>query len=139
MFPFQCLAILNRVELSVEGVRERLELEESASQPSRSTSRTGHIPQSSRRRKGPVFLPSEHDELPPDIAFMVMIHPLTVTKSPSNAVTSLLRAIPLLFAHSTSQSLTARSSPPAKTIPSRGYGIYSRAKRLGGYVVTAGR
>ncbi|KAI1797515.1 WD40 repeat-like protein [Ganoderma leucocontextum] len=54
----------------LEGVRERLELEESTSQPSRSASRTGHIPPSSRRRKGPVFLPSEHDELPPGVAFM---------------------------------------------------------------------
>lgn len=26
---------------------------------------------SSRRRKGPAFLPSEHDELPPGVAFMV--------------------------------------------------------------------
>ncbi|ORX34641.1 WD40-repeat-containing domain protein [Kockovaella imperatae] len=27
---------------------------------------------SSRRRKGPAFLPSEHDELPPNVAFMTM-------------------------------------------------------------------
>lgn len=26
---------------------------------------------SSRRRRGPAFLPSEHDELPPGVAFMV--------------------------------------------------------------------
>ncbi|TBU46555.1 WD40 repeat-like protein [Dichomitus squalens] len=54
----------------LEGVRERIEVEESALQPSRSVSRTGHIAASSRRRKGPAFLPSEHDELPPGIAFM---------------------------------------------------------------------
>jgi len=32
---------------------------------------------SSRRRKGPAFLPSEHDELPSGVAFMVraLIHP----------------------------------------------------------------
>ncbi|KAI0666271.1 WD40 repeat-like protein [Trametes maxima] len=54
----------------LQGVRERLELEESASQPSRSHSRTAHLPPSSRRRKGPAFLPSEHDELPPGVAFM---------------------------------------------------------------------
>ncbi|KAI0638999.1 WD40 repeat-like protein [Trametes polyzona] len=54
----------------LEGVRERLELEESASQPSRSQSRTAHLTLSSRRRKGPAFLPSEHDELPPGVAFM---------------------------------------------------------------------
>ncbi|KAI0719147.1 WD40 repeat-like protein [Cerioporus squamosus] len=54
----------------LEGVRERLELEESASQPARSLSRSAHLPPSSRRRKGPAFLPSEHDELPPGMAFM---------------------------------------------------------------------
>ncbi|RPD58410.1 WD40 repeat-like protein [Lentinus tigrinus ALCF2SS1-6] len=54
----------------LEGVRERLELEESASQPARSLSRSAHLPPSSRRRKGPAFLPSEHDDLPPGVAFM---------------------------------------------------------------------
>jgi division protein 1 len=28
---------------------------------------------SSRRRRGPAFLPSEHDELPKDVAFMVSV------------------------------------------------------------------
>ncbi|KAL1952286.1 hypothetical protein VTO73DRAFT_1435 [Trametes versicolor] len=56
----------------LEGVRERLELEESASQPSRSQSRAAQATLSSRRRKGPAFLPSEHDELPPGVAFMVL-------------------------------------------------------------------
>ncbi|KAI0735570.1 WD40-repeat-containing domain protein [Earliella scabrosa] len=54
----------------LEGVRERLELEESTTQPARSLSRGAHLPPSSRRRKGPAFLPSEHDELPPGVAFM---------------------------------------------------------------------
>ncbi|PCH33260.1 WD40 repeat-like protein [Wolfiporia cocos MD-104 SS10] len=46
----------------LEGVKERLELEESRS---RTRGDTSHAPHSSRRRKGPAFLPSEHDELPP--------------------------------------------------------------------------
>ncbi|CDO70898.1 hypothetical protein BN946_scf184829.g6 [Trametes cinnabarina] len=54
----------------LEGVRERLEMEEAASQPARSRSRPSNLPPSSRRRKGPAFLPSEHDELPPGVAFM---------------------------------------------------------------------
>ncbi|ORY34344.1 putative peripheral protein of the cytosolic face of the mitochondrial outer membrane [Naematelia encephala] len=36
--------------------------------PSSATS----APKSSRRRKGPAFLPSEHDELPPGVAFMTL-------------------------------------------------------------------
>lgn len=36
----------------VEGVRERLEMEEAASQPARSRSRPSNLPPSSRRRKG---------------------------------------------------------------------------------------
>ncbi|KAI0762606.1 WD40 repeat-like protein [Fomes fomentarius] len=61
----------------LEGVRERLELEESASQPARSLSRGAHLPPSTRRRKGPAFLPSEHDELPPGMAFMSLESHLT--------------------------------------------------------------
>ncbi|KAL6300251.1 WD40-repeat-containing domain protein [Sparassis latifolia] len=49
----------------LEGVRERLELEESTSRGARSPAHANHVSQSSRRRKGPMFLPSEHDELPP--------------------------------------------------------------------------
>ncbi|CAL1696629.1 unnamed protein product [Somion occarium] len=54
----------------LEGVKERLELEESTSRPPKSPTQQAHLPQSSRRRKGPAFLPSEHDELPPGVAFM---------------------------------------------------------------------
>ncbi|KAK7694214.1 hypothetical protein QCA50_001394 [Cerrena zonata] len=63
----------------LEGVKERLELEESTSRPPKSPSQA-HLPQSSRRRKGPAFLPSEHDELPPGVAFMSLtghVAPLT--------------------------------------------------------------
>jgi division protein 1 len=35
------------------------------------TSAAGTSSRSSRRRKGPAFLPSEHDELPSGVAFMV--------------------------------------------------------------------
>ncbi|KAI0935858.1 hypothetical protein AcV5_004161 [Taiwanofungus camphoratus] len=55
----------------LEGVKERLELEESTSR-TRSPAHANHVLQSSRRRKGPAFLPSEHDELPPGVAFMTL-------------------------------------------------------------------
>ncbi|KAH9923003.1 WD40-repeat-containing domain protein [Amylocystis lapponica] len=55
----------------LDGVRERLEVEESRSRASRSPAQANHV-QSSRRRKGPAFLPSEHDELPPGVAFMTL-------------------------------------------------------------------
>ena len=56
----------------VEGVRERKAVEESNG-PAKG------VDKSSRRRKGPVFLPSEHDDLPPGVAF------LTLAASSSNA------------------------------------------------------
>ncbi|KAH8111514.1 WD40 repeat-like protein [Phellopilus nigrolimitatus] len=49
----------------LEGVRERVDFEESVTSARR-------IDQSSRRRKGPAFLPSEHDELPPGVAFLTL-------------------------------------------------------------------
>ncbi|KAI0307444.1 WD40-repeat-containing domain protein [Multifurca ochricompacta] len=49
-------------------VQERLELE--TSQNNQSGSIHPSLMASSRRRKGPAFLPSEHDELPPGVAFM---------------------------------------------------------------------
>ncbi|KAF9072680.1 WD40-repeat-containing domain protein [Rhodocollybia butyracea] len=61
----------------LEGVKERLEFEQSSSNrvPQSSSNRipqSFQIPHSSRRRKGPAFLPSEHDELPPGVAFMTL-------------------------------------------------------------------
>ncbi|TFK57514.1 WD40 repeat-like protein [Heliocybe sulcata] len=56
------------LEDELEGVREQLEVQASARGGSQRPSSMG--PQSSRRRKGPVFLPSEHDDLPPGVAFM---------------------------------------------------------------------
>ncbi|KAF7986202.1 hypothetical protein HWV62_38626 [Athelia sp. TMB] len=56
----------------LEGVKERLEFEESSSRPpkAKAAALSTHIHQPSRRRKGPAFLPSEHNELPPGVAFM---------------------------------------------------------------------
>ncbi|KZV77449.1 WD40 repeat-like protein [Peniophora sp. CONT] len=52
----------------LEMVKEQLNVEESRTRKGKSTS-APHM-QSSRRRKGPAFLPSEHDDLPPGVAFM---------------------------------------------------------------------
>ncbi|KAF8845485.1 WD40 repeat-like protein [Paxillus ammoniavirescens] len=61
----------------LEGVRERLEFEDLASKHHKlPTAQAPHVAPS-RRRKGPVFLPSEHDELPPAIAFMTLESHLT--------------------------------------------------------------
>ncbi|KAL4259449.1 Trp-Asp repeat-containing protein [Pleurotus pulmonarius] len=56
----------------LEGVGERLEFEESSHKPQKASAQPLQLPQSSRRRKGPAFLPSEHDELPPGVAFMTL-------------------------------------------------------------------
>ncbi|KAF5392637.1 hypothetical protein D9757_002135 [Collybiopsis confluens] len=63
----------------LEGVKERLEFEQPSSTRA---SQSFQMPQSSRRRKGPAFLPSEHNELPPGIAFMTLDH----HTSPLNAL-----------------------------------------------------
>ncbi|KAF9234970.1 WD40-repeat-containing domain protein [Melanogaster broomeanus] len=60
----------------LEGVRERLQFEDQASNHRVTTAQVPHVAPS-RRRKGPVFLPSEHDELPPAIAFMTLESHLT--------------------------------------------------------------
>jgi division protein 1 len=69
-------AIYTFLYFIVEGVKERLEYEESSSRhptaKTKAPAQFNHIHQSSRRRKGPAFLPSEHDELPPGVAFMVI-------------------------------------------------------------------
>ena len=58
--------------ITVEGVKERAKFEQSSNSQSKPES-SMHLPQTTRRRRGPSFLPSEHDELPPGIAFMVAI------------------------------------------------------------------
>ncbi|KAG2049827.1 WD40 repeat-like protein [Suillus hirtellus] len=62
----------------LEGVQERIEFEEAAFRQSGNT-KTAPAPHvaPSRRRRGPVFLPSEHDELPPGVAFMTLESHLT--------------------------------------------------------------
>ena len=54
---------------TVEGVQSRL-----ANLEVRALGRAASFA-SSRRRKGPAFLPSEHDELPVNVAFMVRLRP----------------------------------------------------------------
>ncbi|KXN87547.1 Mitochondrial division protein 1 [Leucoagaricus sp. SymC.cos] len=54
----------------LQGVRERMEFEQWTNRAS-----SGHqtrLPPTTRRRKGPAFLPSEHEELPPGVAFMTL-------------------------------------------------------------------
>ena len=48
-----------------------MEFESSSNKPQPSPGY--HLPPSSRRRRGPAFLPSEHHELPPGVAFMVRL------------------------------------------------------------------
>ncbi|KAK0245407.1 WD40-repeat-containing domain protein [Armillaria nabsnona] len=72
----QDLLKLHEDELELDdelvGVRERIEFEQESSRTPKKNSQPMHLPQSSRRRKGPAFLPSEHDELPPGVAFMTL-------------------------------------------------------------------
>ncbi|KAF9535760.1 WD40-repeat-containing domain protein [Crepidotus variabilis] len=57
----------------LEGIKERARFEDAVErQPDSATVQNLHLPESSRRRKGPAFLPSEHDELPPGVAFMTL-------------------------------------------------------------------
>ncbi|KAF7319935.1 Trp-Asp repeats containing protein [Mycena kentingensis (nom. inval.)] len=55
----------------LEGVKERLDFEQSRL-PQKAAPQSFQLPHTSRRRKGPAFLPSEHDELPPGVAFMTL-------------------------------------------------------------------
>lgn len=79
---------------SVASVKARVAFEANANVKS-ANGRSSHI-QPSRRRKGPAFLPSEHDELPAGVAFMV-------GQDPSNS-TSLSYSI-------TFQTLDSHSAP----------------------------
>lgn len=71
-FSFILFAII-LINSKVEGVRERMDFEHSTTRAPVNAANSHHIPQSSRRRKGPAFLPSEHDDLPPGMAFMVSL------------------------------------------------------------------
>ena len=70
-----------------------MEFENSTNKPQPSSG--SHLPPSSRRRRGPAFLPSEHHELPPGIAFMVS------HKSGSESRTLVLTRAQTLSSHST--------------------------------------
>lgn len=78
----QDLLKLHEDELELDdelgGVQERIEFEEAAFHQSGNTKTTPapHVAPS-RWRRGPVFLPSEHDELPPGVAFMTLESHLT--------------------------------------------------------------
>ncbi|KAG2045293.1 WD40-repeat-containing domain protein [Suillus americanus] len=78
----QDLLKLHEDELELDdelgGVQERIEFEEAAFRQSDNI-KTAPVPHvaPSRRRRGPVFLPSEHDELPPGVAFMTLESHLT--------------------------------------------------------------
>ncbi|KAG5654284.1 hypothetical protein H0H81_005133 [Sphagnurus paluster] len=54
------------------GVKERMEFEQESTRTTKASAQPLHLPPSSRRRKGPAFLPSEHDELPTGVAFMTL-------------------------------------------------------------------
>ncbi|TFK76686.1 WD40 repeat-like protein [Pluteus cervinus] len=60
------------LEDELEGVKERIDFEQTTLRQPKQPSQPLHLPHSSRRRKGPAFLPSEHDELPPGVAFMTL-------------------------------------------------------------------
>ena len=59
------LTLVDEPDVAVEGVQGRL-----ANLEVRALGRAASFA-SSRRRKGPAFLPSEHDDLPVNVAFMV--------------------------------------------------------------------
>lgn len=78
----QDLLKLHEDELELDdelgGVQERIEFEEAAFRQSDNTKTAPALHAApSRRRRGPVFLPSEHDELPPGVAFMTLESHLT--------------------------------------------------------------
>ncbi|KAI5477173.1 mitochondrial division protein [Pseudohyphozyma bogoriensis] len=61
------------LEDELQGINERISIQEEKK-------KGRAVSASSRRRKGPAFLPSEHDELPPGLAFMTLnghIAPIT--------------------------------------------------------------
>ncbi|KAG6371574.1 WD40-repeat-containing domain protein [Boletus reticuloceps] len=65
------------LDAELQGIQERLEFEEATPKHHKVVAPQAHHVPPSRRRKGPVFLPSEHDELPPAIAFMTLEGHLT--------------------------------------------------------------
>lgn len=64
--PFRSNQVLTSLlHITVEGIRERIQHVDERTK--------GHtVATSSRRRRGPAFLPSEHDDLPNGVAFMTL-------------------------------------------------------------------
>ncbi|KAF8640736.1 hypothetical protein AX17_000387 [Amanita inopinata Kibby_2008] len=58
------------LDAELEGVKEQLAFEQKSCKGQKGAAL--YLPSSSRRKKGPAFLPSEHDELPPGVAFMTL-------------------------------------------------------------------
>ena len=54
----------------VQGIRESRLIQE---ERTKGRNVNNNLASSSRRRKGPAFLPSEHDDLPNGVAFMVRL------------------------------------------------------------------
>jgi hypothetical protein len=90
-----------------------MEFEDEASRPQSAVPMSRQPVIGSRRRKGPAFLPSEHDELPPGVAFMV--GHLRQPCSTISDVALRLSTKSLLSSPSTSLSRTARSLAPPRT------------------------
>ena len=106
----------------VEGVKERMEFEQASSQSQKNMVQNLHLPPSSRRRRGmyyylvyvllltrrpegPAFLPSEHDELPPGVAFMVGLNLISTADAHSDSCIRPWRAIQLQLLPWTSLNL----------------------------------
>ena len=116
-------ALLWKPKISaVEGVRERKKFEQASGQSQKTSVQNLHLPPSSRRRRGmyhfplnvlsltrppegPAFLPSEHDELPPGVAFMVGLNLISTADAHSDSCIRPWRAIQLQLLPWTSLNL----------------------------------
>ena len=118
----------------MEGVRERKKFEQASGQSQKNTVQNLHLPPSSRRRRGmyyylvyvllltrrpegPAFLPSEHDELPPGVAFMVGFNLTSTAEAHSDSRIRPWRATQLQLSPSTSLNhMELWLVPPRRTL-----------------------
>lgn len=122
---------ISSTQTTVEGVQDRLAQLE-ARQAGRAVSST-----SSRRRKGPAFLPSEHDALPPNVAFMTLTSRNATTSNCS--VTSLDFSEPYgLLVASYSLPSTSAYSNSSNTIGNTGGASYGQNGQVSVYDLTDG-
>lgn len=129
---------------TVEGVRERKKFEQASGQSQKASVQNLHLPPSSRRRRGmyhflvyvlsftrppegPAFLPSEHDELPPGVAFMVGLNFTSTAEAHSYSCIRPWRAIRLQLLPSTSLNLMELWLVPPKRMLSPVCGTSFRA------------